>query len=151
MLGAQEAAAGFDDTADSKCGTTASEYQAEVDAADQELVGLMVIPEDDEEEDVTWMKEWAARDVANKKVELAEEERDEAEEQLEVPRQKALQDKMQLLQRQNKLLQATSQVMYIQDFVQRWNCMIFTAGLWAACLYYLDPEFGTSPCIYFYL
>jgi hypothetical protein len=38
------------------------------------------------------------QDVANKQVELAEEERDEAEEQLEVQRQKALQDKMQLLQ-----------------------------------------------------
>ena len=91
------------------------------------------------------------QDVANKQVELAEEERDEAEEQLEVPRQKALQDKMQLLQRQNKLLQATSQVMYIQDFVQRWNCMLFTVGLWPACLYYLDPEFSNSPCIYCHL
>jgi hypothetical protein len=48
MPGAQEAAAEFDETADSKCGTTASEYQAEVDAADQEPV----IPEDGEEEDV---------------------------------------------------------------------------------------------------
>jgi hypothetical protein len=72
--------------------------------------------------------------VANKAVELAEEERDEAEDQLEVQRQAALQDKMQLLQRQNKLLQATSQVIYIQDFVRRWSCMIFTAGLWEACL-----------------
>ena len=62
MPGAQEAATEFDDTADSKCGTTASEYQAEVDAADQELVGLPVIPEDGEEEDVSWMKEWAVRD-----------------------------------------------------------------------------------------
>jgi hypothetical protein len=127
----------------------ASEYQAEVDAADQELVGLPVIPEDGEEEEVSWMKEWAAGDVANKEVELVEEERDEAEEQLEVciQRQRALRDKMQLLQRQNKLLQATSQVMHIQDFVQRWNCMLFTAGLWAACFYYLDPEFGNSPFI----
>jgi hypothetical protein len=55
-------------------------------------VGLLVIPEDGEEEDVSWMEEWAARH--------------EVEEQLEVRRQKALQDKMQLLQRQNKLLQA---------------------------------------------
>jgi hypothetical protein len=65
--------------------------------------------------------------VANKAVELAEEERDEAEDQLEVQRQAALQDKMQLLQ-------ATSQVIYIQDFVRRWSCMIFTARLWEACL-----------------
>jgi hypothetical protein len=45
-------------------------------------VGLLAIPEDGEEEDVSWLKDWAAREVANKKVELADKELDDANQTL---------------------------------------------------------------------
>jgi hypothetical protein len=57
--------------------------------------------------------------VANKEVELAEEERDEAEEQLGYRDRRRYRIRCSCYKRQNKLLQATSQVMYIQDFVHR--------------------------------
>ena len=50
----------------------------------EELVGLPAIQEDGDEEDVSWMKEWAAREVANKKADMADEGRYEAEEQLDI-------------------------------------------------------------------
>ena len=64
----------FDDTTDSKCDTTATEYWADVDAAD-EVLAEQATPEDGEEEDVAWLKEWAAREVTEKKSELADKER----------------------------------------------------------------------------
>ena len=74
------AAQEFDDITDSGCGTTASEYWAEVDAADEELARVEESPVIPEAESYVSgkMQSWATRDVANKKAELADEELDEA-------------------------------------------------------------------------
>jgi hypothetical protein len=76
MLDAQQAAQEFDDTANSGCGTTASEYWAEVNAADEELARVAELPVIPETESHVsgWMQSWVTRDVANKKAELAEKE-----------------------------------------------------------------------------
>jgi hypothetical protein len=71
-LDAQE----FDDTTNSRCDTTASEYWAEVNAADEEVARAEEPPVIPEAESYVSgrMQSWATRDVANKKAELAEEE-----------------------------------------------------------------------------
>ena len=77
---------------------------------------------------------------------------DMAEEELEVERQArhAVEGEREvretlLLEREVQAIRRGNQSMWSYRSLQ---CMVVIVSVWAQLLHYLDPEFGTSPCLY---
>ena len=71
----------------------------------------------------------------------------------------AMKRNTQLLKREAQTIRRANQSMELAieveggarwqfDLAQKFQCMVVIVSLWAQLLHYLDPEFGTSPCLY---